>query len=678
MKIPAPFIPLRAETSNYEHTVHVIDRDYTIGVDGMLTSVKSQGVELLAAPMRVVCIEDGEPANWDMNYPENESESFIMRRSDEEIVICGAKQSDRFIIDTCYNINYDGCMSIDLTLMTRGKTVPQCFGIAEVKPTRFKLDRLWLEIPLKAEAVKLLHMFPNSPLTLADGTVVPQNGMSMSAKVPAQDAAMPFKAIFWLGDEERGLGWFAEREQNWQPADPNRAMEIVHDGDTVILRARLLDSHPVTWTADYERGMNYLPVEFAFGFHATPVKPYPKQPYLHNAFHLDCGIKVKGNYIDVLAGRYDELKEKGVTTLILHEKWNKCQNWFELSEFTTHQIKTIVDECHKRGIKVLTYFGYELSTMSPEWSRLRKKVVYTHSSGRMAGGAGLSGGWWRVPFQRDYMVCYHSEYADCFIDGITKIMDECHIDGVYLDGTNYIRPCCNEEHGCAWYDHDGNLKGTYTIHANRELFKRLYDAVTSRGGHINVHSSVLMNYTVLPYIHQIWDGESLQFGLMHGQTEDINLDHFRTEYTGRNMGVPVEFLAYENRPLWTFEKALGAAVLHGVLPRPNDIGWPLTMMSRVWKIFDAYPIEKAEWMPYWSNAALTDNEKVKVSYYRYTDLTGGVQILAFAVNIAAAPVDAVTVRFPEAVSSARDMLAEEDVGFTFPLDAYASRILFIK
>ena len=52
-----------------------------------------------------------------------------------------------------------------------------------------------------------------------------------------------------------------------------------------------------------------------------------------------------------------------------------------------------------RGIKVLTYFGYELSTMSPEWSRLRKKVVYTHSSGRMAGGAGrpLPGLWRRKP-----------------------------------------------------------------------------------------------------------------------------------------------------------------------------------------------------------------------------------------------------------------------------------------
>ena len=60
MKIPHPFIPLRAETVNLEHTVHVIGRDYTIGADGMLTSIRSQDVELLAAPMRIVAIEDGE------------------------------------------------------------------------------------------------------------------------------------------------------------------------------------------------------------------------------------------------------------------------------------------------------------------------------------------------------------------------------------------------------------------------------------------------------------------------------------------------------------------------------------------------------------------------------------------------------------------------------------------
>ena len=65
MKIPHPFIPLRAETENLQHTVHVIGRDYTIGEDGMLTSIRSQGIELLASPMRIVLMEDGEEANWD-------------------------------------------------------------------------------------------------------------------------------------------------------------------------------------------------------------------------------------------------------------------------------------------------------------------------------------------------------------------------------------------------------------------------------------------------------------------------------------------------------------------------------------------------------------------------------------------------------------------------------------
>ena len=377
-------------------------------------------------------------------------------------------------------------------------------------------------------------------------------------------------------------------------------------------------------------------------------------------------------YIDVLAGRYDELKEKGVTTLILHEKWNKCQNWFELSEFTTHQIKTITDECHKRGIKVLTYFGYELSSMSPEWSRLRKKTTVRNSAGNEYGG------WWRVPFQRDYIVCYNSEYEDLFINGVTKIMDECHTDGVYLDGTSHAPLCYSEEHGCGWRDAAGNLHGTYKWKAVRHLFKRLYNAVEERGGEINVHAFGFINFTAIPYIHQNWYGENLQFALMKGSTDDMNLDYFRAEYLGRNIGAPVEFIAYENRPLWTFEQALASSILHGILPRPNDINHPLQLMSGVWKIFDAFPIDKSEWMPYWKNEVVTDNEKVKISYYRYTDLTGAPQLLAFVVNISAAPIDSVKVIFTEPVTGAVDMEKKEAVGFEFPLGAYGYRILFVK
>lgn len=673
MNIPRPFIPLRAETNNLCHTVHVVDRDYTIGADGMITSIVSQGVELLAAPVRLVLIEDGQPASWDDDYPENESESFIQRRSDEEIVICGAKQSERFIIDSCYTIGYDGGIDIDLKLMTRGKTVAETFGLSAYKPTEYKLDQLWLEIPLRADAVSLFHMYPNSAMGLSDGTVRPEGAMSMSGALPRQDCAMPFKALLWLGDEERGLGFYAERDQNWQPSAPERAIELIHDGDSLILRVRLLDSHPASWVGDYKNGIHaYQPVGFSFGLQATPVKPFPRQPYIHNALHLDCGIKVKGNYIDVLAGRYDELKAKGVTTLILHEKWNKSQNWFELSEFTTYQIKTICDECHKRGIRVLTYFGYELSTMSPEWSKLRDSVAHKTESGRLAGG------WWRVPFQRDYIVCYNSDYADMFVDGVTRIMDECHTDGVYLDGTSHARCCYNTEHGCGWYDRDGRLHGTYQLKAIRQLFRKLYAAVTERGGMINVHAYGFVNFTAIPYIHQNWYGENLQFVLNKGSNEDMNLDYFRAEYLGRNIGAPVEFIAYANPPHWNFEQALAMSILHGILPRPNDLGHPLELMSRVWSILGRFPIDKSEWLPYWKNDVRCSQDKVKVSYYRYTALDGRISLLAFAVNISASELDSIRLDFSENVTAMYDAERSQPVAEPIRLGAYGYRILYLS
>ena len=162
-----------------------------------------------------------------------------------------------------------------------------------------------------------------------------------------------------------------------------------------------------------------------------------------------------------------------------------------------------------------------------------------------------------------------------------------------------------------------------------------------------------------------------------GTVADVNTDYFRAEYCGRNMGVPVEFIAYENRPLWTFEQALSCSILHGILPRPNDIGYPLDLMSGVWKIFDAFPIEKSEWLPYWKNSAKSDNEKVKISYYRYTTLTGKPQLLAFAVNISSKNAENTTLSFPEGVCEVTDAETAEKVGFTLDIKPYGYKILYL-
>jgi len=143
------------------------------------------------------------------------------------------------------------------------------------------------------------------------------------------------------------------------------------------------------------------------------------------------------------------------------------------------------------------------------------------------------------------------------------------------------------------------------------------------------------------------------------------------------MGVPVEFIAYENRPKWCFEQALSIAILHGILPRPNDIEYPLELMSKVWKIFGAFPIEISEWMPYWKNNVKTSDDKVKVSYYKYTSLSGDTELLAFAVNTSTKDIKNVTISFDEDVSEAKDMMTG-DRGFTFDLPYYGCRIIHVK
>jgi len=253
-----------------------------------------------------------------------------------------------------------------------------------------------------------------------------------------------------------------------------------------------------------------------------------------------------------------------------------------------------------------------------------------------------------------------------------------NFDGVYLDGTARPLCCFNTEHGCGFYDTDGNLHGTYPLKEVRNLFEKLYSVMKARGGVINVHTRGLINYTILPYIDQTWYGENIQASLIKGSTEDINIDYFRAEYSGRNMGVPVEFIAYENRPYWTFENALSCSLLHGILPRPNDIEHPLTLMSNVWKIIDGFPVENSQWLPYWKNTATSSHEKVKVSYYKYTSLAGDVQILAFVVNISSTPVESVTLSFEEDVSSAVDTETKIKTGFTFKMKPYAYKILYIS
>ncbi len=682
MRIPKPFTPVKEVTIGLDHIVTMTNSSVTFGADSFPTSFKAYGHELLAAPMRLVGIENGVQIVWDDDYPENESESFIQSRTDEEITLCGALRCDNFIVDTCILASFDGCVCFDLKLMPRGFTVAEVFAMKDKSKRNFKLDRLWLEIPLRLDAAELYSFYPRSDMFLADGGKIANTSTSYAGILPKQDVFLPFKPLLWIGTDEYGFGWFSESDENMKPADLSRMIELVRDEEhgTLILRIRLLDGQPDRWKEEPSNGCNaYLPLSFRFGIQSTPVKTFPKQPFLHNAVHIDCFIKTPGDYWTYLSADrggktyFDRLTEKGVTTLILHEKWNKSQNTFEISEPTYAMIRKIVDECHKRGIKVLTYFGYEIASMNALWSDCAEDVMVKSPAGKQYGG------WFRVPYQRDYFVCYHSAWADRFVNGIAHVMDTCHIDGVYLDGTTCLHYCANRRHGCGWTDAKGNLHGTYDALAVRNMMRRLYEAVHERGGYINVHASGGLNFVALPYMDIIWSGEDLQFGYLHGSMTAFPLEHFRAAYTGRNTGVPVELLAYENRPVWNFENAISMALIHGILPRPNDIEGPLEQIAPIWRVFDAFPIEHSNWYPYWSNNVIVSNDKVKVSYFCYKDVFEEPLILAFAVNTEPEVAEHFSVMIPEAIKVARDAISGAIIDMAdLTLTGFGYQILWLK
>ena len=173
----------------------------------------------------------------------------------------------------------------------------------------------------------------------------------------------------------------------------------------------------------------------------------------------------------------------------------------------------------------------------------------------------------------------------------------------------------------------------YPFHGVRKLIKQLYSIVEPLGGIINCHDSS-MNFTAMGFSHLMWQGELFQVKFMHNGGENFPSDFLRAECTGRNLGVPTELLVYQNRPIWTFEHATALALVHGIFPRPNDIGFPLEFISKIWKITDAFPMEKSKFIPYWENTEIVcDNENVKCSYYEYKDVLGKKHLLLMASNL---------------------------------------------
>ncbi len=647
--------PAEIEKTDIGYDARVWNRTYKMGNSPLFDSIISGGEELLAGPIRVVGLDGERPLVWNFRDETVDMGDTTIRKmvDDDESTekrFIRATQSERFVLNTQYSVDYDGCAKCMLSVMPRGRSVAQGFGLgAKVDNSPRTLDRFWLEVPLKKSVAKFYQYLP---------TFHPE--YHHVDPIENENISLGFVSNIFVGNEDVGLSLFFDSDKNWQVEDKDKYVEIIVNEDDVVLRFHLIDRDPDCWLNKGGNGMGLLPIVFEFGVQATPVKPFPKNPFKEHNLHIDCYKKVFIDYESFLFEKksedgeimIDRIARLGVDTLYLHEKWNDLQHSVDLTEETANRLVHIIDEAHKRGIKVIPYFGYELSSLSPMYHPDYAKYRKIRNERCM----NQEDSWYRYPWQRATYVCNSSEYGEYFLNGIDKLMTKYGFDGIYLDGTLLSPPCINEAHGCGYRDREGNLRPTYNVWKIRDFSEKLYEIVHRHGGIINFHASECMQTYNMAFVDSIWDGEVIQGPLLHGKVDEVPEVLFRCAYTGRNIGVPVQMLCYSNPPQWTFHQATANVLPFGILPKPVDVGEPLEEMDRIHKIYDAFPIEKAEWMPFYKNSVECEKDIIRTSYFEC-----GNKVLAIIANMKNVPSGDVRIKFPFVIKSIVNAMTGESI-----------------
>ena len=323
------------------------------------------------------------------------------------------------------------------------------------------------------------------------------------------------------------------------------------------------------------------------------------------------------------------LASRGVRTICFHEHWSPYQSHPYVTAENRPRLKSLVEGCHQQGVSLLLYMSRQFADNSPEWRRYSKEAL----------AEPIWGIYQRQPPQKAYYVCWNSVWKDFCLFHLDRLLAEFGHDGWYLDGPEWPMACNNPLHGCGYLAPDGTLRPTYDIFATRDFMKRLYVLTRQRkpDGQLNIHNSTVMVIPTLGWGTSTWGGEQIDAIKRPAKTLDIlPLDAFRTEFMGRQWGVPSEFLVYDGQPYYA-KDLLAYTLLHGVLIRPASYEH-LDQIAPLWKVYDEFPFKDAKLHPYWDNADLLKCQPTGVYATAYE--RPGEGLLMFVSNLTDGDTDA--------------------------------------
>ncbi|MBI2193120.1 MAG: hypothetical protein HYU36_14165 [Planctomycetes bacterium] len=560
--VPEPWSPIEVKEvlgsdGRRKVAAGVWGREYVFGDQALPVQVQNQGESLLAGPMR---LEAWSPTGTRANEIGGWEASEI-QRDPESITLGSATARGGYAMGVRTRLEFDGFLRVDLTL------TPVAGAVPVVQP-------LCLRIPVKASAATHLTNYRNAP---GPGEAVPR----FVGKIPpeGEDYESPVMLTTWLGGDRGGLEWSAESSKGWSLADPQRALRVWREGDTVWFEARLV-SRPLALKAVRT---------ITFGLVATPTKPLPRDWTRWRVYdNVQCW------HLPYDWSGYDAWHPEVTDPVRIADQRRKYQ------------------EQHDLGRKVLVNGGWAISEVAPQWPTWSLEMV----------SEPLSPTIWE-----QFDGCTNTPYLDFMVNSFAANARKLGFDGIRFDTVVPWKPCWSEWHGCAWRGDDGQLYGTQNLWRQREWMKRMYRLF--HGGVIDggiiylpVAGPPLMCIESFEDIHETSEGYYMKAASLK---EGYSQERVRVWMTGTPYGFMVQN-SIKGEPLAPNER-IGALLVAGAEPRfaytwhlsPLDYARMSIPAAAIWDAWDWIDRSAAEWHPHWQNgdriAVEPDEKELYASFY---------------------------------------------------------------
>lgn len=510
-----PYTPLVVSGN----TVKAVLREHVMSDTGIPEQIQANSKNILAQPVYFKTTIDGKEEKAVI------TEKIKFSRTDANKALYRSKWRVGALTVTLDGFfDYDGMLKMRLTLDGKPDT---------------RLDTFDLIIPI-ADCAEFLHVISDTgkactalPVPAGSNPVwesmyAEHNQYAVGDGVVGRLSGT-FLPYIWIGNENRGICWFADNDKDWLVNDRRSCIDINKFPDRTELRIRF-----VTKPGLLERRRKII-----FALQATPTKPMPAAPSYWRNIVFSMPHLGQGTHTAAIIGSawqwggddfyafYPRNKDFSVYSLIRDARnnnynadaWSTWIEGYNPSHPHIDRIKrniqsgagiarsrpsTIIPYTDMRGLCVNEE---DFLTFQDEW------VIYPFSPRKWPEwDTGGTYGYDTTPCEsrQDYILWYFN-----------KMLDSGAMDGIYYDVT-YPVAVRNSVTGKAFRGDDGRMRASADIFAARELFKRsAVLAFQKRGYNMNIAH---MTYTLLAPLHT-WFGAILDWEVRYG------MDDFQDRFT---------------------------------------------------------------------------------------------------------------------------------------------------